>query len=98
MTTLISNIKLLVNTREHFNLLKGKELANLPCIENAFLIIEDDHIAGYGSMKDVKFRFADFTSHINAKGKMVLPSWCDSHTHLVFAGSRENEFVDKIKG
>lgn len=98
MTTLISNIKLLVNTREEFRLLRGKELAQLPCIENAFLIIEDDRIAEYGAMKDVKFRVADFTSHINAEGKMVLPSWCDSHTHLVFAGSRENEFVDKIKG
>jgi len=98
MTTLISNIKLLVNTREEYHLLRGKELSLLPSIENAFLIIEDDRIAGYGEMKDVKFRAADFTTHYNAKGKMVLPSWCDSHTHLVFAGSRENEFVDKIKG
>lgn len=98
MTTLISNIKLLVNTREEFHLLRGKELSQLPCIENAFLIIEDDRIAEYGAMNEVMFRVADFTSHIDAKGKMVLPSWCDSHTHLVFAGSRENEFVDKIKG
>jgi len=98
MTTLISNITLLVNTREEFHLLRGTELKDLPCIEDAFLIIEDDHIAEYGAMKDVKFRIADFTSHFDAKRKMVLPSWCDSHTHLVFAGSRENEFVDKIKG
>jgi imidazolonepropionase len=98
MTTLISNIKLLVNTRESFHLLRGKELADLPCIQDAFLIIEDDRIAEYGSMKEVKFRVADFTSHFDATGKTVLPSWCDSHTHLVFAGSRENEFVDKIKG
>jgi imidazolonepropionase len=98
MTTLISNIKLLVNAREEFHLLRGKELAQLPCIENAFLIIEDDRIAEYGAMNDVKFRVADFTSYFDAKGKMILPSWCDSHTHLVFAGSRENEFVDKIKG
>jgi imidazolonepropionase len=98
MTTLISNIKLLVNTREDFHLLRGKELSELPCIQEAFLIIEDDRIAEYGAMKDVKFRVADFTNHIDATGKMILPSWCDSHTHLVFAGSRENEFVDKIKG
>jgi imidazolonepropionase len=98
MTTLISNIKLLVNAREQFHLLRGKELSHLPCIENAFLIIEDDQIAGYGAMTDVKFRSADFTSNFNAEGKMILPSWCDSHSHLVFAGSRENEFVDKIKG
>jgi len=98
MTTLISNIKLLVNTREECHLLRGKQLSQLPCIEDAFLIIEDDRIAEYGAMNEVKFRVADFSSHIDAKGKMVLPSWCDSHTHLVFAGSRENEFVDKIKG
>jgi len=73
-------------------------LSELPCIENAFVIIEDDHIAQYGTMKDVKFRVSDFTSHMDAKDKMVLPCWCDSHSHLVFAGSRENEFVDKIKG
>lgn len=98
MTTLISNIKLLVNTREIFHLLRGKELRELPSIENAFLIIEDDRIAEYGEMKDVKFRTSDFTTHYDAKGKIVLPSWCDSHTHLVFAGSRENEFIDKIRG
>jgi imidazolonepropionase len=98
MTTLITNIKLLVNTREAPHLLRGNELSRLPCIENAFLIIDDDRIAEYGAMKDVKFRAADFTSHFDASGKMILPSWCDSHTHLVFAGSREGEFVDKIKG
>lgn len=98
MTTFISNIKLLLNTREEYHLLRGKELAELPSIEDAFLIIEDDRIAEYGAMKDVKLRAADFTSHVDASGKIILPSWCDSHTHLVFAGSRENEFVDKIKG
>lgn len=98
MTTLITNIKLLVNTRGENHLLRGKELSHLPCIEDAFLIIEDDRIAEYGSMKEVKFRMADFTSYFDAKGKMILPCWCDSHTHSVFAGSRENEFVDKIKG
>jgi imidazolonepropionase len=98
MTTLISNIKLLVNTREEFHLLRGNELSDLPCVEDAFLIVEDDCIAEYGAMNEVKFRAADFTSHTDATGKMVLPSWCDSHTHLVFAASRENEFVDKIKG
>lgn len=98
MTTLISNIKLLVNTREELQLLRGKELSHLPSLQNAFLIMDDDRIAEYGKMEDVKFRSADFTFHIDAGGKMILPCWCDSHTHLVFAGSRENEFVDKIKG
>lgn len=87
-----------MNTREEHHLLRGKQLNDLPCIENAFLIVEDDCIAQYGAMKEVKFRIADFTSHFNAQGKTILPCWCDSHTHLVFSGSRENEFVDKIKG
>ena len=98
MTILFTNIKLLVNTREEFHLLRGKELSNLPCIENAFLIIEDDRIADYGAMRDVKFRVSDFTEHFDARGRIVLPSWCDSHTHLVFAGSREKEFIERIKG
>ncbi|MFN2440502.1 MAG: imidazolonepropionase [Chitinophagaceae bacterium] len=97
-STLIDNIKILVNTRESFSLLKGKDLSNLPCIENAFLIIEDAQIAEYGSMKELKRKAENFAFHIDASGKLVLPSWCDSHTHLVFAGSREGEFVDKIKG
>jgi imidazolonepropionase len=98
MTTLISNIKLLVNTREEFQLLRGKALADLPCVKDAFLIVEDGLIASFGPMSEVKFRAADFHEHIDATGKMVLPCWCDSHTHLVFAGSREGEFVDKING
>ena len=98
MTQLITNIKCLINVRESFHLLRGKELADLPCIEEAYLIVEDEEISGYGRMKDFAFRTKDFSSHTDATGKMVLPSWCDSHTHLVFAGSREDEFVDKIKG
>lgn len=97
MTTLISNIKTLVNARDESLLLRGKQLRELPCLHNAYLLIEDDRIASYGEMKEVKFRTSDFTSYIDATGKFVLPSWCDSHTHLVYAGSRENEFVDKIK-
>jgi imidazolonepropionase len=49
-------------------------------------------------MEDLKRKAADFKENFDAEGRMVLPSWCDSHTHLVFAGSRENEFVDRIKG
>lgn len=98
MTTLISNIKTLVNARDDSHLLRGKQLRELPCLHNAYLLIEDDRIASYGEMKEVKFRTSDFTSYIDATGKFILPSWCDSHTHLVYAGSRENEFVDKIKG
>jgi imidazolonepropionase len=96
--TLIDNINLLVNATENFSLLKGKDLSVLPCIENAYLIIEGDQIAGYGSMKNLNHKAEDFAFHINATGKIVLPSWCDSHTHLVFAANREGEFINRIRG
>lgn len=95
---LITNIKLLVNTREQNQLLRGKELAQLPCIENAYLLIEDDEIARYGRMEDLSTVNQQPSTTINASGQFVLPAWCDSHTHLVFAASRENEFIDKLKG
>lgn len=98
MATLFTHIQTLVNTREEFHLLRGKELAMLPCIDDAYLIVEDDVIADYGPMKKLKFNASDFQLHYDAGGRLVLPAWCDSHTHLVFAGSREHEFVDKIKG
>ena len=79
-------------------MLRGKELSKLPCIDNAYMVIDDEHIAAFGTMKDFAFRVKDFSYHVSASGKFILPSWCDSHTHLVFAGSRENEFVDKIRG
>jgi imidazolonepropionase len=99
MITLITNIKFLVNVREQNNLLRGKALAELPVIEDAFLLIEDDVIADYGHMYELELKIPQLPKDIiKADGQSVLPAWCDSHTHLVFAGSRENEFVDKIKG
>ncbi len=98
MTTLIYNIGILANVRESHNLLFGKDLALLPTIRNAYLLVEDGRIADYGSMDDIPFSITDFTLRYSAEGRCVLPSYCDSHTHLVFAGSREDEFVDKIKG
>jgi imidazolonepropionase len=94
-TQIITNIKQLVNVRSKTHLLRGAELAELPVIENAYLIIEDGIIAEYGEMKNA--RHSQLTTH-NSQQATILPAWCDSHTHLVFAGSRENEFVDKIKG
>lgn len=94
-STLITNIKQLVNVRPEHNLLRGKELSELPCIDNAWLLIEDGVIAGFGPMNELK---TSPQTVIDASGKLVLPCWCDSHTHLVFAASREEEFVDKIKG
>ena len=98
MTTLITNIKQLVNVREEVKLLRGKELAELPCIENAYLLIEDGVIAQFGEMQSI--HHSPFTNYhtIDASGQFVLPCWCDSHTHLIFPASREEEFVDKIKG
>ena len=98
MSQLITNIKSLINVREENTLLRGKSLSHLPVIENAFLIIEEGEIADYGSMKDLSHLPSYFNDHVDAQGQMILPSWCDSHTHIVFAGSRENEFVDKING
>ena len=94
---LIINIQQLVNTRSVNKLLRGKELAELPFIENAYLLVEDEHIADYGSMHALNGKIKPSTI-IDATGRIVLPAWCDSHTHIVFGGSRENEFIDKING
>jgi imidazolonepropionase len=95
-STLIENIKLLAGTDPGLRPLRGKELADLPVIENAYLFIEDDVIVSFGKMD--AFRGSKPSHVIDAAGQMVLPAWCDSHTHIVFAASREEEFVDKIKG
>src|SRR5690554_6481311 len=68
----------------------------LPSIKNAYLLIEHDTIVDYGSMDDIQNLEAD--KIIDASGKIVLPTWCDSHTHIVYAGNREQEFVDRING
>ncbi|MDI6050125.1 imidazolonepropionase [Flavobacterium sp. XS2P24] len=97
MTTLIINIKELLQVRETaIAKVSGAEMAILPTIKNAFLVIKDNLIADFGSMDNLPQIPADKT--IDATGKMVLPSWCDSHTHIVYAGNREQEFVDRING
>ena len=95
-TQIFTDISLLVNIRSTSSLLRGKALADLPCIKNAYIVIEDDVIADYGEMNNCKHHASECISVL--EGSVVMPCWCDSHTHLVFAGSRENEFVDKIKG
>jgi len=97
-STLITNIKQLVNVRPESPLLRGKQLADLPCVENAYLTIEDGIISGFGPMSALKSQSSNLKHQIDATHQFVLPAWCDSHTHLVFAGSRESEFVDKLKG
>lgn len=96
--TIFINIRSLVNVRETSKLLRGKELAELPSIQNAFLIVENDVIAAYGSMNDIGNLQSSIGNTVDVTGQFVFPAWCDSHTHLVFAASREDEFVDKIKG
>lgn len=96
--TVLANIRQLVGIREESKLLRGKELAILPCIENAYLLVEDGIIAAYGSMDTMPENLRDLQNTVDASGQLVMPCWCDSHTHLVFAASREEEFVDKIKG
>lgn len=73
-------------------------MAELPVLTNAFVYIEGGLIAGYGRMEAVQDFRNDGIEVIDAKGASILPCWCDSHTHTVFAASREDEFVDKIKG
>jgi imidazolonepropionase len=96
--TLIKNIKYLAGTRTENKLLRGKELTVLPVIANAYIIIESGVIAKVGEMSDLQSATFDLAYAIDASGQFILPAWCDSHTHLVFAASREDEFVDKIKG
>jgi imidazolonepropionase len=96
MRILIQNIKSLKGINEQgLKNRKGAEMKDLPAIHNAYLLIDNGVIAAYG-------RDEEYTGHadeiIDATGKYVLPAWCDSHTHIVYAGSREGEFVDKING
>ena len=99
MTTLITNTQQLIGTRAETKLLRGSDLSQLPSIENAFLLIEDGIIAEYGAMYELEIKVPQLPKYIiDAQDQMVLPAWCDSHTHIVFAKSREEEFIDKIKG
>ena len=93
---LIKNIKSLVGVDDDFcKIKKGIEMKNLPMIENAWVLLEKNKIVDYGEMETCPERNDRV---VDASGKMVFPSWCDSHTHLVFAGSREGEFRDRIEG
>lgn len=96
MDMLITNIAGLVQVRESTSEpLKGSAMAELPMVENAWLSIKDGRIADWGSGNTPEAAGAEV---VDAKGGYVFPSFVDSHTHLVFAGSREQEFVMRIKG
>ena len=97
MKTLIINIKELLQVREAgIDKVSGKEMAHLPLLNNAWLLIENNLIADFGTMDTCPE--TDGAKVINAEGKAVLPAWCDSHTHIVYAGNRVQEFVDRING
>jgi len=97
MITLIQNIKQLIQTEETpVKWVAGADMAKINTIKNAYLLIEDELISDFGTMDNLPKINAD--KIIDATGKMVFPSYCDSHTHLVYAGSREIEYSDKIKG
>jgi len=100
MKLLIKNIKNLVQVEKTARIsVAGAEMKTLPCMENSWLAIENDKIVDFGKMEDFP-GISDWSSlHvIDAADRLVFPCWCDSHTHLVFAASREQEFVDRING
>ncbi len=97
MRTLVKNIKSLVQTEDKKRIaVCGEDMSKLNCIDNAYLIVEGDTIFDFGRMEDLKEENADTV--VDAHERFVFPSFCDSHTHLVYAGSREIEYMDKIRG
>lgn len=97
MNVLFKNIKSLIQVREAgVKYLSGEEMSVLPTIEDAYLVVEDGKIDSFGKMESCP---EDYKGDVvDATGKMILPAWCDSHTHLVYAGHREGEFIDRING
>ena len=99
MRTLIKNIKTLVGAGSEGKLrLQGAEMAQLGTIDDAWLLVDGERISSFGEMRCLDEVTAGADHVVDAQGGMVLPSWCDPHTHIVYAGSREGEFVDKIRG
>lgn len=103
MAILVKNIKQLVQAEpKNIKWRAGKEMQKLPVIDNAFLLVEGERIKEFGRMEDltpeILGKVKEHIEEIDATGRMVFPSFCDSHTHIVYAGSREVEYIDKIKG
>ncbi len=96
MAVLFKNIAQLLQIRDSdVQRVCGAEMSRLPMIENAWLLTRDNKIVGYGPMDSCPQAEAEI---IDASGRVVFPAWCDSHTHIVYAGNREQEFVDRING
>lgn len=101
MSIIITDIQTLYGIQQAGrSVFKGTELGNVEQLSHAWLSIHDGLISGFGKMETIaeQVDFSSFKEVISVKGKSILPTWCDSHTHIVFAGSREDEFVSRIKG
>lgn len=99
MRLLVSNIKTLAGVTDEGTLRRqGAEMKHLEAIDDAWLLVENGKISAFGSMATMPSEGFFVDEEIDARGGSVLPSWCDPHTHIVYAGSREGEFVDKIMG
>lgn len=99
MRLFVSNIGILAGIENAGKIrLRGEEMKSLGQIDNAWLLVENGKISAFGSMDDMPAEGLSADCEVNAQGGTVLPSWCDPHTHIVYAGSREGEFVDKIMG
>lgn len=99
MRVLIENIGILAGIDSHGKQrLCGKEMQSLGILNDAWLLVENGRFAAWGTRAEMPAEGIAADEHVDAEGGVVLPSWCDSHTHIVFAGSREAEFVDKIRG
>ena len=102
MLTVITNIKELVQVETGQPKLRamGKEMARVETVKDAYLMVEDGKIKAFGPMDEWKAESGErrVDREVDATGRLVFPTFCDSHTHLVYANSREHEFVDKIRG
>ena len=103
MAVLIKNIKKLVQAETApIPFRAGKEMSNLPCIDDAYLLVVGDKVHNFGRMSDFSEKMLEKVKEpvevVDATGRMVFPTFCDSHSHIVYAGSREIEYIDKIKG
>lgn len=98
LKTLFRNIKKIVQVEtgnDRKRVVRGKEMSILPTLDQSWLLVENGRIADFGGMEKCPDEADEV---VDASGRMLFPCWCDSHTHLVYAGSRESEFVDRIRG
>ena len=98
MRRLFYNIGVLVGVHTIQHPLRGIQLNELPCIDHAYLLTDGECIHSFGKMTEIDWASHADSQQIDVQGGYLFPSWCDSHTHVVFAGSREEEFVQKING